>query len=372
MASKITQDELAARQEQRAQQAPTTDVNASAGTGNVAAGTELQTSQPAANPYTGIKGLSDTTAQGVAQYSGPYQAGSSVQSAQDYLNNVIAGKPGNYSSTYQGQLEKLYDQVMNRPQFQYDLNGDMLYKQYADQYQQAGKRAMQDTMGNAASLTGGYGSSYASTAGNQAYQGYLNQLNNMVPELYDRAYNRYQQEGNALTDQFGMAAQMENQDYGRYRDQMSDWNQQYQMANQEYWNQYNADYNQFADQRNFYQNLASQENANYQAERQYAYQYAMALLNEGLLPDTAWLELAGISEDDALEIFKDNGGHVSSGHSSSSKKKSTGSGTQAATGTSGTSMLNKIITGAGNLATTINKIGTTLKDYSNTSSLYKK
>lgn len=51
---------------------------------------------------------------------------------------------------------------------------------------------MQDTMGQAAALTGGYGNSYAQGVGQQAYQGYLQQLNDNVPQLQAQALQTYQ------------------------------------------------------------------------------------------------------------------------------------------------------------------------------------
>jgi hypothetical protein len=94
---------------------------------------------------------------------------------------------------------------MNRKPFQYDLNGDLLYRQMADRYTQLGQQAMRDTMGTAAALTGGYGNSYANLVGNQAYQGYLGQLNSMVPSLYDRAYKVWQDEGDDLLARYQLA-----------------------------------------------------------------------------------------------------------------------------------------------------------------------
>lgn len=106
---------------------------------------------------------------------------------------------------YQAQANALYQQLMGRGDFVYDLQGDMLYRQYADQYSQLGRQAMMDTMGTAAGLTGGYGNSYASTVGNQAYQQYLGQLNAMVPEFYDRAYQAWLDQGNQLMQQYELA-----------------------------------------------------------------------------------------------------------------------------------------------------------------------
>ena len=136
----------------------------------------------------------------------------------------MASKPGDYQSTWADQLNDKISQILNREKFSYDLNGDAIYQQYADQYAQHGKMAMMDTMGQAQAMTGGYGNSYAQSAGQQAYQAYLQQLNEVVPELYGMALDQYNQEGQDMYNQASLMAQMEDQDYGRYRDEVSDYN----------------------------------------------------------------------------------------------------------------------------------------------------
>ena len=79
--------------------------------------------------------------------------------------------PMPYSSSWRGQLDDIMNRIMNREQFNYDLNADALYQQYKDQYIHGGNLAMQDTMGQATAMTGGYGNSYAQSAGQQTYQG---------------------------------------------------------------------------------------------------------------------------------------------------------------------------------------------------------
>lgn len=134
------------------------------------------------------------TTQYTAQYARPRQQASSY--------TVNAG-----NQPYVDQLNALYDQIMNRKPFQYDLNGDLLYKQMADRYAQMGQMAMRDTMGTAAALTGGYGNSYAQQVGNQAYQQYMTALNDKVPSLYEQALNAYLQEGDQLLQQYQLAAE---------------------------------------------------------------------------------------------------------------------------------------------------------------------
>ena len=146
-----------------------------------------------------------------------------VAQAYAALQQQLAAKPGEYSSTWQGQTNDLIDRILNREEFSYDVNSDALYQQYKDQYASLGKLAMQDAMGQAAAMTGGYGSSYASTAGNQAYQSYLSQLNEVVPELYGMARDQYNQEGQELYNQYALLSDQESQDYGRYVDKYNQW-----------------------------------------------------------------------------------------------------------------------------------------------------
>ena len=96
------------------------------------------------------------------------------------------------------------DKIKNRQPFSYDFNADALYNQYKDSYMKQGKMAMQDAMGQASAMTGGYGNSYAATVGNQAYQSSMQDLNNVIPELYKLAYDKYNQEGQDLYNQLDL------------------------------------------------------------------------------------------------------------------------------------------------------------------------
>lgn len=192
--------------------------------------------------------------------------------AQTYLQNMLNNRPGAYQSGRQQQLNDIYQQIMNRPKFQYDLNGDALYHQYRDKYQQLGRQAMMDTMGQAAAMTGGYGNSYAATAGNQAYQQYLTQLNDVVPALQDRAYQRYQDEGAALNNRYALTNAAEQADYGRYQDEFARWQADRDYANTAYQQAYGNDYDQYKNQLNYYSSLAQQENQDYYNRMQLQWQ----------------------------------------------------------------------------------------------------
>lgn len=243
---------------------------------------------------------------------GAYEKSDIVKQAEALLQQQLANKPGEYQSAWQTQLDQVLNDILNRDKFSYDLNSDALYQQYKDQYMLQGQQAMMDTMGQAAAMTGGYGNSYAQTAGQQTYQGYLQQLNDRVPELYQMALNQYNQEGQDLYNQYGLYADRENQDYSRYRDNLSDYytkvdrltnEARYQsetdygrymdaynmaygqhrdnmsdyytdlgLATEDYWNQYNRDYGQYNDDRNLSYQQNRDQVSDSQWEQSFRYQ----------------------------------------------------------------------------------------------------
>lgn len=118
----------------------------------------------------------------------------------------------------QGELNRLYSEISARPGFRYDAGSDPLYRAYAREYDMNGRMAMKNTMGQAAALTGGYGSSYGAAVGQQQYDEYLRRLSEELPELYELAYRRYEDEGSALRDRYSMAYQRYETDYRRQQD----------------------------------------------------------------------------------------------------------------------------------------------------------
>ena len=148
--------------------------------------------------------------------------------SQDYLDtsNALKNlvKPTWEGYSKQGDWDSIYNQLANMKDFSYDVNGDALYQQYKDQYVTGGKMAMMDTMGQASAMTGGYGNSYAQSVGQQAYQGYLQQLNDKVPELYQLALSKYNSDKDNLYRMNDLHQNMFSNEYGMYRDTVSDYN----------------------------------------------------------------------------------------------------------------------------------------------------
>lgn len=120
--------------------------------------------------------------------------------------------PSTYSKTVdtsatEAMLKDALEGIRGYEDFQYDLNADMLYKQAVDNALQQGQMAMQDTMGNAAALTGGYGNSYAANVGNQAYQNYITQVNNNIPQFQQMALGVWQSGLDRLMNEYSAVSQ---------------------------------------------------------------------------------------------------------------------------------------------------------------------
>lgn len=75
--------------------------------------------------------------------------------------------------------------------FSYDPLKDANYIALAKTYNANGIKASNDTLGKAASLNGGYGSSYAVSAAQQSRNEYNQQLASLIPDLENNAYTRW-------------------------------------------------------------------------------------------------------------------------------------------------------------------------------------
>ena len=177
---------------------------------SASAAEEPQASVPKAAPTA-------RTAKALAELEAGYKPSESVKEALAHRDSVASQRPGDYESLYEQQLAQLYEELTGRAPFSYDPEADGGFQQYTQLYTQRGRAAMEDTMGQAAVLTGGYGSSYAQGAGQQAYSRYMQELMALLPEFEDRARSAYQQEGNDLRARYDLLDQREQNAYGRWR-----------------------------------------------------------------------------------------------------------------------------------------------------------
>lgn len=153
---------------------------------------------------------------------GEYTQSDDLKKMWDTISNWKTPTWDKSNNTWWNKLTETTNALENREKFSYDVNGDALYQQYKDQYTTQGNMAMMDTMGQAAAMTGGYGNSYAQSVGQQTYQGYMQQLTDKIPELWQMAYNKYNQEGQELKDRISIYDSLYNTEYGEHRDAVTD------------------------------------------------------------------------------------------------------------------------------------------------------
>lgn len=207
-------------------------------------------------------------------------------------------------STAEQRAAQLRQQIANRPAFSYDPSTDPLWGAVKDQYMHAGKRAMEDTMGQAAGLTGGYGSTYAQSTGQQSYEEYLTKLNAELPAYFDRARAAYDQDTADLMNLYNLENAQAQIDYNRSRDELADQRYADELA---YARQRDALTDQrYADEQKYARDRDALADQRYADELQYsrdqsaqsrAYEMAMQMLATGQMPGASLLSTAGIDND---------------------------------------------------------------------------
>ena len=278
-----------------------------------------QQAQQQSQQQAGLLGVSDSTRQNLGALAQGYTPSQNVTAAQEYLKGLASKRPGDYSSQYAPQITQLYDKMMNRGQFKYDMDADPLWQQYKNSYMQTGRQAMQDTVGTMAALTGGYGNSYAQAAGQQQYQQYLLGLHDQLPALQQQAFARYQQEGQDIQNQLSIAQALDDTAYGRYRDALGDWKNERNYAKSDYESEYEREYNDYLNRLNYWQQQGQLENQDYWKGQEYglsreqmditkgqfemqrrsdAFERALTMLQLGMTPGADMLAAAGLTDAD--------------------------------------------------------------------------
>ena len=171
-----------------------------------------------------------------------YKQSEKVKNAYDaYSTYKTTKKPTDYSFSDSELLKQTQNKYLNAPDFKYDAKTDPLYKQYESLYRSQGKKAMEDAMGEAAALTGGYGNSYAQSAGSGAYNEYLSELNNLIPDLYEAAYSKYSDDLDRLESQLAYLSQKDESEYSKYIDAYNQYSNEVDNLLELYLNEYKYD-----------------------------------------------------------------------------------------------------------------------------------
>ena len=188
-----------------------------------------------------------------------YTPSQETQDAKRSWEELAASQPGDYTSPYTERMDQLLRQMEGRGPFAYDPSRDETFQRYARLYQRQGQAAMEDTMGQAAGLTGGYDSTYAQQAAQQEYGRYMQELAALVPQLQQNAWNRYESQGQALLDQYKLLQGQDASAYDQWRDQVEDWQNASRQARDRYESLEKQDYSNYLALMKYYASRAKQE-----------------------------------------------------------------------------------------------------------------
>ena len=128
--------------------------------------------------------------------------------------------PSSFDSEYDDLINAEINNYKNTT-FNYDAEKDPLYSSYKKAYTREGRRASEDTMAQAAAMTGGIPSSYAIGAGQQANNYYASKIADKIPELEQQAYGRYQNDKAELLNLIALRQGERDVAYNRYMDDIS-------------------------------------------------------------------------------------------------------------------------------------------------------
>lgn len=167
--------------------------------------------------------------------SGALSQQSGSGTAQQQLEQFQSTRPESYSSPYQSQISSLTGQLSDR-NFSYDYTQDPVYQQYRRSYEQKAQRAGENAQANAAVLGGGYGSSWAATAGANAYDYQMSGLDEVINRLYSQALSEYNDETDTMRSNLNSLLSAESNAQNAYQNQLSNW---YDQLNY-YQNQYES------------------------------------------------------------------------------------------------------------------------------------
>lgn len=176
-----------------------------------------------------------------------YLESDAVTAAKNKVREHEAKRPV-YTSRWEQDLADTLSALQERS-FSYDLSADPLYESYRKAYTRKGSLAMEDTLGKTTALTGGYGNSWAQTAAQESYRGYMDALTDKIPQLYQLAQERYDSQTEALTQSYEEFLRREQEDRESFDDTFDRWLKELQLLSDDALAISKEDYDRFEAQR---------------------------------------------------------------------------------------------------------------------------
>ena len=160
-----------------------------------------------------------------------YMESDAVTAAKKKVTDHESKRPA-YASRWEQELADTLERLSGRS-FSYHREADPLYHTYRKAYTRQGQLAMADTLGKSTALTGGYGNSWAHTAAQESYQGYMDALADKIPQLYQLAQEQYDRETKALQERYEQYLSREQADRESFDDAFDRWLQELEILQDE-------------------------------------------------------------------------------------------------------------------------------------------
>ena len=216
-----------------------------------------------------------------------------------------------YNNQYAQQQQELLDAILNRPDFSWTKEEDPNWASYKKSYLREGDRATANALGQAAAASGGRPSTAAVTAATQAGDYYATQLNDIIPTLYQQAYDRYLNEYNMMLQDLGAVNNQEQLDYAKYLDDLTQYNTDRNFAFNQYLSDFDilqnqlaslqgqdsVDYNRWMDRVGLYEQRRAEDLERQQQDQALAQAQVDAILSAGGNPSADLIGASGYSNE---------------------------------------------------------------------------
>ena len=163
------------------------------------------------------------------------------------------GSAPSYENRYQQKQQELLDAALNRDPFSWSKETDPQYGSYKKTYLREEERATANALAQASAASGGRPSSYAVNAATQAGDYYATKLSDVIPTLYQQAYERYLKDYQMKLSDLEAVNNQEQLDYAKYLYRLNQFNTDRNFG----YNNYLGEYNRLQD---YLGNLQGQDN----------------------------------------------------------------------------------------------------------------
>lgn len=239
------------------------------------------------------------------------------------------GSAPSYENRFQQKQQELLDAALKRDPFSWSKETDPQYSSYKKTYLREGERATANALAQASAASGGRPSSFAVNAATQAGDYYATKLSDVIPTLYQQAYERYLKDYQMKLSDLNAVNQQEQLDYAKYLDRLNQFNTDRSFDYNNYLGEYGRlqDYLgglQGQDQTTYnrYLDVLDREREKQQAAQELSRAQIDAMLQVGISPSAGLIGKSGYENEyiQALENYykqqsapKASGGRSSGG-----------------------------------------------------------